>query len=388
MSPQKEIVIIGAGAIGCSIAYHMAKLGVPSRIIEMDSVAAKASGRAWAVISAPARILLFFEGSAVPKGTVKPALGLFQEGLDRFPQLARELKEEGGIDIEHGQLPAISIISQESEAEALKKRLSELASQGYGGEWLKEDEVKARIPGINPEICGGVLFPGQQVEPYKYVLCLFQAAEKMGVEFKQGEVVGFRAKGAKVTSVKLASEEVEADIFVIAMGPWSGRGTSWLGKEIPMVVRREQCLKVEVARRLPAYRLLGNQAAIIPKVNGSVILGQTGAHHVVHEEITNFDDSPTEKAKIEILSAAVGLLPELEEAKLVEHRAGLEAWQPDGGIPMLGRVPDYDNVYIATWLATWGIQLSPAAGRVMAELIVRGHTESAIKDLSPTRFVK
>ena len=125
MPSQKELVIIGGGAIGCSIAYHLAKLGVDSQIIEMDSVAAKASGRAWAVISAPARILLFFENTVVPKGSMRPCLGLFEEGFRRFPELAPELKEEGGVDIEWGKLPCLNVIFQESEEKYLNRRVSD-----------------------------------------------------------------------------------------------------------------------------------------------------------------------------------------------------------------------------------------------------------------------
>jgi len=386
MSPKKEVVIIGGGVCGCSIAYHLAKQGVPSQIIERDAIASQASGKAWAVISAPARILLFFEDTVVPRGSMQPCLSFFEEGFRRFPQLALELREEGGVDIEHDELPCLSVIFQESEEGYLKERLSQLANEGFEVSWLKEDEVKARIPDINPRVRGAVFFPGQQVEPYKYVLSLFQAAEARGASIKQGEVVGFRYQGSKVTAVTLAKGEVEADVVVLAMGPWSGQGTSWLGKEIPLIVRREQCLKVEVPQRLPPYRLLNNQVAIIPKVNGTVILGRTGAHDMVHEEVVNFDDRPTEEAKTSIMSAAVDLFPKLEEAKLVEHRAGLEAWQPNGGLPMLGRLPGWDNVYLAAWLATWGIQWSPAVGRVMADLIVKGHTEESIEPLSPARL--
>jgi len=385
MSSKKEVVIIGGGVCGCSIAYHLAKQGVPSQIIERDAIASQASGKAWAVISAPARILLFFEDAVVPRGSMRPCLSFFEEGFQQFPHLAVELKEEGGVDIGYGELPCLSVTSQESEESYLKKRVSELASEGFEVGWLGGDEVKARISGITPGVRGGVFFPGQQVEPYKYVLSLFQAAEKMGASIKQGEAVRFRYQGSRVTAVILATgAEVDGDVVVLAMGPWSGQGTSWLGKEIPLIVRREQCLKVEVPQRLPLYRLLTNQVAIIPKVNGTVILGCAGAHE---EVVANFDDRPTEETKTSIMSAAVALLPKLEEAKLVEHRAGLESWQPNGGLPMLGRLPGWDNVYLATWLATWGIQWSPAVGRVMADLIIKGRFKESVEPLSPARLL-
>ncbi|MFC1977421.1 NAD(P)/FAD-dependent oxidoreductase [Chloroflexota bacterium] len=387
MSSDKGIVIIGGGACGCSIAYHLAKQGVPSRIIERDAVASQASGKAWAVISAPARLLLFLEGREVPQGSMQPCIGLFQKGFRQFPQLAMELKEGGGIDIGYGELPCIYTVSEETEERYLKKRMFELANEGLEASWIEARDVKARIPDINPRIRGGVLYPGYKVEPYKYTLSLLQAAEARGTVMKQGEAVGFRHQGTKVTAVTLTTGEIEADAVVIAMGPWSGQGTSWLGKEIPQVVKRSQCLKVEVPQRLPPYRLLGNQAAIIPQVDGTVILGDGGASDSIRQRLEDFDISPTEEAKIKIATAANELLPRLEEARLVEHRAGLYACQPNGGLPMLGRFFEWDNVYIATWFASWGIQWSSAVGPVMADLIVKGYTEEPIEALSPAELI-
>ncbi len=388
MPSYNEVIIIGGGVCGCSIAYHLSRQGISSQIIERDAIASQASGRAWAVISPLARILLFFEGAVVPKGSMRPCLSFFEEGYRRFPQLALELKEEGGVDIGYGELPCISVIFQENEEKYFKKRLSELTNEGFEVSWLEADDVKARIPGIVSGVRGGIYFPGRQVEPYKYVLSLFQAAEARGVSMKQREAVGFSHQGSNVTAVILAEGEVQADAVVLAMGPWSQQGASWLGKDIPLTVRRGQCIKVEVPQQLPSYRLLGDRVAVIPKVDGTVILGRTGAHDVVHEKVVNFDDSPTEEAKTSIINAAVDLLPGLGESRLIEHRAGLEAWQPDGGLPMLGRLPGWNNVYIATWLATWGIQWSPAVGRVMADLIIKGDTDESIEALSPARFIK
>jgi len=117
--------------------------------------------------------------------------------------------------------------------------------------------------------------------------------------------------------------------------------------------------------------------SIIPKVDGKVILGR------VEHDVVNFDERPTEKFRLSALEAALATVPKLEEAKVIEHRAGLEAWQPDGGEPMLGRVPGLDNVYIATWLATFGIQWSPAVGHFMANLIATGTVEPMIEPFGP-----
>lgn len=377
MSSKAEIVIIGAGVIGCSIAYHLAKQGVPSQIIERDAIASQASGKAWA-ITAPAGGMLLYEG-------MRQYVSLYDESFYRFPQLAQELKEEGGVDIEFGELPRVNVVSKESAAKKLKEQVSELEREGFGiFRWLTGDDVKAIFPDIAPKISGGVLFPGSQLEPYQYTLALAQAAEKMGANIRQGEVVGVRSEGQRVTSVTLATgTEVEADVIVLAMGAWIGKGTSWLGKEIPVKPRREQCLRVEVSQRLPPYRLMNGGVSIIPKVNGTVILGRSYIFGDL-PDIVDFDDTPTEEAKIKLTERAVALLSKMEEARLVEHTAGFEVGLPNDVLLRLGHLPEWDNVYLVA-LETMGMMLSPAIGRTMADLILKG-TEKSIEHLSPTRL--
>ncbi len=396
MSSRAEIVIIGGGVIGCSIAYDLARQGVPSQIIERDAIAARASGKAWAIWSYPPMYLLT-EGLppddiySMPEGSVRPWLELFWLGYHQLPDTALDLKETGGINIGYGELSDIMVAFSEDEEKDGRKSLALLESEGYyEGSWLEADEIRAIFPDVNPQARGGLKFPNFQVEPYQYTLGLAQAAEKRGASIRQGEVVGFRHKGSRVTSVILATgTEVETDVVVLAMGPWGGQGTSWLGKEIPIMVNREQCLKVEVPQPLPPCILADEAVAIIPKVDGSVILGNISETDLQ----PGFDSSLTEEAKVRILDGAINLLPTLEEARLVEHRGDLEGWPPPPNRiqPVLGRLPEWDNAYIAARLGTLGMMISLGVGQLMADLIVRGgHLPNRVKTmmetLSPARL--
>jgi len=397
MPSKKEVVIIGAGVIGCSIAYHLAKRGTPSQIIEMDSIAARASGKAWAVFVYPP-IFRLYEGQppdalySMPKGSVQPWLELCWLGYHRLPDIALDLKEEVEVNIEYGELSWTRVALSGSEERSQKANLSFFRSEGYYEPyWLEADDLRAIFPDINPNARGALCYPCLQVEPYKFTLGLAQAAEKKGASIRQGEAVGFRHKGSRATSVTLATgTEVEADVVVIAMGPWSKRGTSWLGKEIPIRINREQCLRVQVPERLPPYALRGPKIGIIPKVNGEVIMGISGAKDLQTEyEVAQI----TEEVKSEILEAAIELLPRLKEAKLIEHRGDLESWSPppNGVEPIIGRLPEWDNVYIATGFGTEGIMMSLGAGQVMAELIIGGNRlpnrfKAMIEHLSPARL--
>jgi len=396
MSSQKEVVIIGAGAIGCSIAYHLAKQGVPSQIIEREAIAARASGKAWALWSYPPFLLgietaMGRRFSLTPEGSLQHWIELFWLGYHRLPDVALELKEKGGVDIGYGELPFIGVALSEIEEKGFKALLSFIRNAGYYEcSWLEADDLRTIFPDINPQARGGWSSPHLQAEPYEYTLGLAQAAEKMGASIRQGEVVGFRHKGSRVTSVIFATgTEVEADIVVLAMGAWSGLGTSWLGKEIPIEVHRGQCLRVEVPERLPLYGFWSSGGgSIIPKVNGTVILhGSEGAVDLQ----PGFDNSLTEEAKTASMEGAISLLPRLEESKIVEHRGDLEGWAPNYMQPVLGRLPEWDNAYIAARVGTFGMMLSLGVGQVMADLIIAGgrapdRVKTMMEFLSPARL--
>ena len=387
MSTKKDVVIIGAGVIGCSIAYHLAKRGITSTIIERESIAARASGKAWAVIVyPPALISLEREPDtlfSLPEGeTSQHWLELYWWTYSRIADIAIDLKEKGGIDIELGEHPFDFLALSEEEEEYLKHEVSALREMGYYEiDWVDPKELKAIYPHINPNVRGGFRLPTFQVEPYKYTLGYAQAAEKMGAEIKQGEAVGFETKGGRITSVKLASgAKVEADAVVIAMGPWSGQGTFWLGKEIPIQLVMEQCLRMQVPRPIPLHAISDGRYSIIPKVNGDVILGMAGMLDLLKDD---FDSSLSEEKKTELMEGAIRLLPNIEDARLVEYRGDLQGWAPPPAYmkPVLGPLPEWENGYLAARFATIGVSQSGGAGKFMADLIADGQVPFRVKHM-------
>ncbi|MFC1894163.1 NAD(P)/FAD-dependent oxidoreductase [Chloroflexota bacterium] len=379
MTAKAELAILGGGVIGFSIAYHLAKEGVPCQVIEMDSIASKASGISEGFIGSPTSMAIFFASPHFPRGVLLPYISLCQESFTRHRQLALQLCEEGGVDIQYGEATRLFVALQEDEEKELKTLLSEAKSKGFEASWLGKDELKAVDPGLTPEARGAVLVPQDQLDSYRYVLALAQAAEAQGVGIQYRQAVGFRCQGSRVSSIILSTGEVEAEGVIIAMGPWSRQATSWLGMEIPLDTIRGQALRLKVPRRLPKYQFAYGGTSICNKVDGSVIIGY------VEDRPEGFDDNPTEEAKEKMIKGAVRLFPELEESTVVEAMSGLLAYPPDA-LPILGRLPGWENVYIATGLGTMGITLSPVVGRIMADLIAKGKTDKVIEKLSPARF--
>jgi D-amino-acid dehydrogenase len=328
---------------------------------------------------------------SMPAGSVRPWLELFWLSYLRLADIALDVKEKGGMDIEYGAFPHTMLAFSERAEDHLRNELTFIRNAGYyDGEWLTAEDLRSQFPDLNPKVRGGLNLPFMQVEPFKYTLGLAQSAEKMGAGFRQGEVVGFGTKGGRVSSVKLASgTEIEADVVVIAMGPWSGQGASWLGKDLPIMLNRAQLLRVEVPRRLPLHGLATGRCAVIPKVNGEVILGP-----LVDDIQQEFDSSLTEESKNRAITESTRILPSLEHAKIIEHRGDLEGWSPPPNHiqPVLGRLPEWDNAYLAARMGTLGITMSAGVGHVMADLIVNNdqpsmHFKTMMEHLSPARVL-
>jgi glycine oxidase len=211
------------------------------------------------------------------------------------------------------------------------------------------------------------------VEPYKFTLAMAEAAEKLGAEFVQGEVVGFATEGDKITGVQLASgNELHADAVALAMGPWMGEATSQLGCEVGCRPVFTECLRAMMPIDLPLHTLTAGNFWILPKKNGEVILATYGAADFIDRP--NFDASLSEEVKLEVVNGVTRILPALEDATIVEHRGDILAMAPTPPYqkPVMGRLPEWQNAYIASRFGGDGICMSPAAGELMAELIETG----------------
>ncbi len=392
MSTRKDVIVVGAGVMGCSIAYHLGRRGISTCIVDRESIATRASGKAWAVFTYAPAMLAYekfvetrsegFESGpidlseTVPGESVEHWLHLHSASYDRMPELAIELKERGGVDVEYCETPSTNLVTQEEFEKAggpqeLLRPLREAG--GVESDWIDSDALRKQFPSLNPDYVGGITFPAGQVEPYKFTLGMAQAAEKLGAEIVQGEVVGFATKGDRIAGVRLAGgKELQADAVVLATGPWIGEGSALLGCEIGCRAFLTQCLRAKMPVDLPLHTLGAGDYWILPKKNGEVILAKYGPDDFI--ERPNLDARLTEEVMLEILKGVARVLPALEDATIVEHRGDLLAMAPTPPYqkPVMGRFPKWQNGYVASRFGGEGVCMSPATGELMAELIDTG----------------
>ena len=397
MSAKKveDVVILGGGVLGFSIAYHLAKEGIRSQVIEMDSIGARASGKSDGMIGGAVG-MFFYTG-----GDMRSMLPFGRESYRWFQQLYLELKEKTGLEIQYAVCSFLHCALSEEEEKAFPLIASEARSEGLDVKWISGDEARSLEHVLTSEVRGALLGECAQVEPYRYTLALAQEAESLGASIKYAQAVGFRCNRNRVTAIKLSTgRDITAGTIVIAMGPWSRQAASWLGIRLPVNTVRAQTLKM-VAPKHPKYQLTFTPPAVgewprvfmivSPRVDGTLLVGYT-------EDITEtwddsrpetWSDSPSAEMRDIIVEHAVRFVPVLENAMLVEQRAAVLGYPPAGRMVM-GPVPEWKNVYIAM-VGDGGTGLSPVVGRIMTDLIVGGDRArkaiEEVKSISPAKFV-
>ena len=370
MADHQDVLIVGGGILGCATAYFLAKEGIRSTILERESVASCASGFA-------AGLLNPLHGAGIP-GPLEPfAWESFRLHLDIIDQLT----EESGVDPHFAPYPCMWAIFDESEEEVcgeLHQRANRFPE--FPAHWMDSTEVRSVEPRISGGVGKGMYLEGiRQVEPYQYTLALAQAAERQGAVLRHGTVRSIKHSGSRVTGVVTETGEIDCDTLVLAMGPWTSQAGEWLGIPIPIEPLKGQILRLQADEEPLAsslYRVGGGYIA--SKADGLIYAGTT-------EERVGYDDRPTTEARERIMGLALDILPFLEGARLALQTACLRPLSADG-LPIIGRAPGWEGVYVATGAGRKGILLGPAMGRAVADLIVRGSTHLSVQEFSVGRF--
>jgi glycine oxidase len=369
--PSSGVVIVGGGIAGVVTAYYLAKAGVASVVVERDAIGSHASGFAYGGLSP-------VTGAGIPG----PLAEVAQAGMRLHRDLAETVVEEAGIGIDFRVRPSLALAFTEVEARRLQAALPWQEQQpGYAARWLGAAEARRVEPRISEEALGAVAIEGTaDVEPYRLVLALTRAAERLGVSVRHGRITDLRRRSGKVTHVVLERGEIACDTVVLAQGPWSAEASAWL--DLPIEVRplKGQILRLQApGPPVPCSVGWGHNYATT-KPDGLLWAGTT-------EEEAGFDEETTREARDEIGAALVKMLPAMADARVVHQTACLRPVASDG-LLLLGRVPGFDSVYMATGAGRKGILFGPAMGRAVADLILTGKSTLALEAFSPGRFAR
>ena len=367
-----EVIIVGAGIIGCAIAYELSRRGASCLLLDGRRLGMAATNAA-AGILAP---LAEFQR---PDALVQ--LGL--ASLRLYPEWVQRLREETpDIDVEFALDGVLRVAFDEPGLAELSAGLRYQDELGMELVELDGALVREVEPRLSPKVVGGLLCPEEgQVSNQLFTLALSRAAQRRGARVIEGcPALGFHTRDGRVVAVRTPEGEFACDRLVLAAGAWTRPLASKLGVEVPTRPVRGQMLAL--GRMVTPIRrvVLGPTGLLVPRANGLVFAGAT-------VEEVGFRIRTTKRGLAQVRRAAFELVPQLRHAREHFTWAGLRPGSPDG-LPILGPLPGWENVTVATGHFRSGILLAPITGQLIAQAVVDGRPSEALAPFSPARFAK
>ena len=352
MAKHPDVAVVGGGIIGLTCAYFLAREGLRVEVFDRGDLGKEASW-AGAGILPPGN----------PAGAATPIDKLRAIGSVRFPDFSAELRELTGIGNGYLRCGGVEFLEP---AEA--REVTDLwRAEGIAFERVPD----AQLPEYWHELGVAVRLPDcAQVRNPRHLRALVAACERAGVRLRAGaDVSGWvaTAGGRRAEAVELSAQErVHAGRFLIAAGAWSGGVFDALTRPAeytPLVHPvRGQIVLLNTGIPEGGPVLMWGKRYIVPRADGRVLVGST------EEPEAGFEKANTAEAVAGLIAFATRLNPDLASAEVEKCWSGLRPATPDG-LPFIGPVPGWENVFVATGHFRAGVQLSVGTAQAVAELL-------------------
>jgi glycine oxidase len=362
-----DVVVVGAGVIGHSIAFKLRKAEPGLRIAVLgDPMNSLMASRAAAGMLAP-----FGECDRNDR-----FFRFCRESLDKFPDFARDVAETSGTEIYLSM--SGSIMPRNLVADHWDARLEFFRKAGVPHEVWSVAEVREKLPHVS-EHCGEAIWVGEgQVNNRQLHDALVAAAARMGIELINQNATGFACSPAGIAETVTDAGRVRGKKVVLACGSWSAQLGKVLGVSLPMRPIKGQMCRMQVEDNRLDYTVHGFLTYIAPWRGGhGFVLGST-------MEERGFDPAIEESAIQGLIDRASEVLPCLRQARLIESWTGLRPAAEDL-MPVMGRSGRHENLYYSTGHYRNGILQAPNQADYLAGIILGGRGED-IPEFSPCRY--
>lgn len=384
--PNKaRVVIIGGGVIGCSAAYHLAKLG-------------------W-------KDVVLLERKQLTSGTTWHAAGLIAQlrataNMTKLAKYSQELygnlEAETGVATGFKRCGSITVALTEERKEEIFRQAAMARAFGVEVEEISPAEVKARYEHLNiDDVTAGVYLPlDGQGDPANIALALAKGARQMGATVKERvKVTNIANSGRKVTGVDWVSDDgkeqghIACDMIVNCAGMWGHEVGRMAGVNVPLHACEHFYIVTENIPQLTQMPVLRvpDECAYYKEDAGKILLGafEPNAKPWAMNGIPDsfeFDQLPEDFDHFEpILEAAVNRMPMLAEAGIHTFFNGPESFTPDDAYH-LGLAPEMDNVWVAAGFNSIGIQSAGGAGMALAQWMDDGEKPFDLGDVDISRM--
>ena len=357
---KRKIAIVGGGIFGAAIAYVLTRDGFDVTLFEALSIGAHASSKN--------------AGNLNPlHGTPSALLPFALESFRLHQAIAIGLAELKSAH--YNLLPSHRILLEldNSKRKSLKKSTDLFTNtEGFSAEELDVEALHQIEPRLSQNVRFGILTKGSlAVDSYLLTMSLAQGAERLGARYVYDSVLGVTKKGDLITGVKTYQERFACDEIIFATGPWLGETQACLDIDIDIEPVKGELLLMQLSGKPLEYDFTWGSSCLYKRRKNQVWVGGIF-------ERSSFDMSPSLKNRESMLNQAAQIIPEIREARLLEHVVGLRP-MTSSGLPLVGRVHKWQNAYLANGGGSKGVLLSVGIAQVIRDLLMEGKTNLSVE---------
>ncbi len=364
-----SVVIVGAGIVGASIAYHLSARGCRD-IVVLEKANREAAG---STARSAAGVRHQFASE------VNIRLSLYS--IERLKRFSAEVGGESGLQ----QIGYLLLVSEPALWEQYQRSVAVQNSLGVASRAISPVEVKSLLPGANLEGLLGATYCAEDghCDPHGIATGYLSAARRQGVEVRRATpATGIRTAGQRVMAVETAGGSIDCDVVVNAAGPWAGAVGSLAGIRVPVRPYRRCIYMTEPMPSVPVFPFTIDTSSgfYMRKEGEKLLIG-----------VTNESEPPGENLAVDwdwmqtVLERGACRFPFLAHTGIVRRNcwAGLYENTPDR-MPVLGRHPRLPNYVDASGFSGHGVMHSPATGLLIAEEVLDGRAHTI--DIDPLRI--
>jgi glycine oxidase len=364
---MNDVVVIGGGVIGCSIAFRLANAGLKVTVVERGRVGCEASRAAAGMLSP--------QTEANQPG---PFFDLCLKSRSMYRQFASELADISGIDVEYRDEGSLCLLSDTVDS-ADDAWWSWQQSAGLDLEVISNDNLRKIEPSVAESARGAVFVPNDhQVENRRRMDALQIAMKRSDVQLIEGQSVDkILLDGRRAIGVSAGNVRFNAGAVVMAAGCWSSQVLDVLGLRLRLIPAKGQMVAVRTTEPSIRHVIHSSDCYLIPRSAGRILIGAT-------VEYVGFNKRVTAGGIRCLLESAIRLVPSLKNFEITETWSGLRPDTPDH-LPVLGN-SGIDNLLLATGHFRNGILLAPVTAELIAQQILEGHPSPELIEYSIERF--
>lgn len=386
-----DVTVIGAGAIGTSVAYQLARRGYKVALLDRGDIASGSSSHCDAV----ALICDKKPGLDTQMGAASIAL-------------YRELAEKFSYDFEYDRKGCLYVCETESEYEVAKQYADRQAADGYDMCMVDAKQLQEMEPYLAKDLLGGIWTPGDiAVNPYRVCFAFVEEAKQMGLEtYTYRDIKSIRLdEKHRVQAIETATETILTKKIINCAGVWAPDIGKLVGIDIPIQPRKGMNLISERTNRIVWHKVMEfgymlskfddinfkrNVSPLVEEYNVAFNIEYTKADNILlggYRGFRGFDIRSEVEAMKAIAERGLRFYPVLADINCIRSYAGVRPFVEDH-LPIVSAVDDIPGFYIAAGHEGDGICLSPITGKLMAQTVAGEPTDFDISKLQYSRFQK